>query len=136
MSMALGRLSKSLMTRSVQSMNPWRDPPGGIVGMRRARGVPDLSIQELTVPEAATMPVDVSTTMAASQEIAAILVEAGALSATDLDYALRVRAKLANPRPLVSVLQDLDMVSPETLDRKSTRLNSSHPSLSRMPSSA
>ncbi len=89
--------------------------------MRRARGVPDLSIQELTVPEAATMPVDVSTTMAASQEIAAILVEAGALSATDLDYALRVRAKLANPRPLVSVLQDLDMVSPETLRETLTR---------------
>ena len=32
--------------------------------------------------------------------------------------------------------QDIILHSPEKIDRKSTRLNSSHPSISRMPSSA
>ncbi|MBK6735851.1 MAG: hypothetical protein IPG61_17615 [bacterium] len=37
-----------------------------------------------------------------SREIAAMLIESGVLAPADLDYALRVHTKLANPRPLVS----------------------------------
>ena len=68
-----------------------------------------------------TTPPEVSRSLAVSQEIAAILVQAGALSPPNLDYALRVRAKLANPRPLVLVLQDLGMVTPEVLRETLTR---------------
>ena len=56
-----------------------------------------------------------------SREIAAMLVESGVLATADLEYALRVHAKLANPRPLVSVLQDLGLVTPEILRETLTR---------------
>ncbi|MBK7188351.1 MAG: type II/IV secretion system protein [bacterium] len=45
----------------------------------------------------------------------------GVLAPADLDYALRVHTKLANPRPLVSVLQDLGLVTPEILRETLTR---------------
>ena len=56
-----------------------------------------------------------------SREIAAMLIESGVLAPADLDYALRVHTKLANPRPLVSVLQDLGLVTPEILRETLTR---------------
>ncbi|MBK7669777.1 MAG: type II/IV secretion system protein [bacterium] len=50
-----------------------------------------------------------------------MLIESGVLAPADLDYALRVHTKLANPRPLVSVLQDLGLVTPEILRETLTR---------------
>lgn len=72
-------------------------------------------------PAPAPAPAETGSSPAVSHEIAAILVDAGVFSAADLDYALRVHAKLANPRPLVTVLQDLGLVTPESLRETLTR---------------
>ncbi|MBM4130641.1 hypothetical protein FJ250_06380, partial [bacterium] len=59
-------------------------------------------------------------------EIAAILVEAGVVSEQDVAYARRVQSRLAGPRSLVLVLQDLRLVTPaalrETLSRNRVKL--------------
>ncbi|MBK7770111.1 MAG: type II/IV secretion system protein [bacterium] len=68
-------------------------------------------------PTATVAPVSLE----GSREIAAMLIESGVLAPADLDYALRVHTKLANPRPLVSVLQDLGLVTPEILRETLTR---------------
>ena len=50
-----------------------------------------------------------------------------------IDDAVKI---LFHEQVIVSVEYDLDSMIDEKLDRKSTRLNSSHSSVSRMPSSA
>lgn len=72
-----------------------------------------------TSPAAA--PDAVAAAPVGSHEIAAILVDAGVVSAGDLAYAQRVHARLASPRPLVAVLQDLGFVTPEVLRATLTR---------------
>ncbi len=57
----------------------------------------------------------------AHQEIAAILVEAGLVGEPDIAYALRVQSRLASPRSLVLVLQDLGLVTPQALRETLTR---------------
>lgn len=49
--------------------------------------------------------------------IANLLVEGGHLTAHQLAHAKRIRAKLATPRTLLSVLQELQLVSTETLSQ-------------------
>ena len=80
-----------------------------------------MSVQVLPPPAPAPVPAEAGSSLAVSHEIAAILVDAGVFTAADLDYALRVHAKLANPRPLVTVLQDLGLVTPESLRETLTR---------------
>ncbi|MBK8166968.1 MAG: Flp pilus assembly complex ATPase component TadA [bacterium] len=62
----------------------------------------------------------------APPEIAAILVEAGVVTAEDVTYARRVQSRLASPRSLVLVLQDLGLITPvalrETLTRNRVKL--------------
>ncbi len=60
-------------------------------------------------------------TAQAHQEIAAILVEAGLVGEPDIAYALRVQSRLASPRSLVLVLQDLGLVTPQALRETLTR---------------
>ncbi len=67
-------------------------------------------------PRAAVAPPDEQPAAGGgSHEIASILIEAGALRPEDLAYARRVHGRLATPRPLVMVLQDLGLVSADTL---------------------
>jgi len=67
-------------------------------------------------PRAAVAPPDEQPAAGGgSHEIASILIEAGVLRPEDLAYARRVHGRLANPRPLVMVLQDLGLVSADTL---------------------
>jgi type IV pilus assembly protein PilB len=51
----------------------------------------------------------------AGQHIAELLLKAGHISAEQLRYARRVCSKLPSPRTLVSVLQDLHLITPEKL---------------------
>jgi type IV pilus assembly protein PilB len=88
-----------------------------------ARGTTDISRKDgvsLTAPvtdprPTAAPPADQAAPDAGAHQIAAILVEAGVLRSEDLDYARRVHGKLANPRPLVLVLQDLGLISAAAL---------------------
>ena len=63
-----------------------------------------------------------SPTVEAALEIAGMLIDAGHLSREQLEYALRVREKLGKRRPLVSILQELELVSEEQL-RETLRAN-------------
>jgi type IV pilus assembly protein PilB len=78
-----------------------------------------LDLKQPTLPgaETASAPPPLS----GSHSIAAILVEAGVLQAEQLDYALRVHGKLANPRPLVTLLQELGLVTAEVMRDTLTR---------------
>ncbi|MFO7608557.1 MAG: ATPase, T2SS/T4P/T4SS family [Candidatus Krumholzibacteriia bacterium] len=63
-----------------------------------------------------------SPTTEAALEIAGMLVDAGHLTREQLEYALRVRGKLGNRRPLVSILQELELVDERRL-RETLRAN-------------
>ncbi len=63
-----------------------------------------------------------SPTVEAALEIAGMLVEAGRLTAEQLEYALRVREKLGGRRPLVSILQELELIDELQL-RETLRAN-------------
>ncbi|MFN2369637.1 MAG: GspE/PulE family protein [Candidatus Krumholzibacteriia bacterium] len=63
-----------------------------------------------------------SPTTEAALEIAGMLVDAGHLTREQLEYALRVRGKLGNRRPLVSILQELGLVDERRL-RETLRAN-------------
>ncbi len=66
-----------------------------------------------------------SPTVEAALEIAGMLIDAGHLTREQLEYALRIREKLGARRPLVSILQELDLISEEQLRStlKANRLN-------------
>lgn len=63
-----------------------------------------------------------SPTTEAALEIAGMLVDAGHLTREQLEYALRVREKLGNRRPLVGILQELELVDERRL-RETLRAN-------------
>ncbi|MBE0567750.1 MAG: Flp pilus assembly complex ATPase component TadA [Krumholzibacteria bacterium] len=63
-----------------------------------------------------------SQTVEAALEIAGMLVDAGHLTREQLEYALRVREKLGNRRPLVSILQELELIDERKL-RDTLRAN-------------
>ena len=50
-------------------------------------------------------------TIEASVQIAELLVKDGHLTQEQLAYALRIRSKLSSPKPLVAILQELEMVT-------------------------
>ena len=64
-------------------------------------------------------------TQEAAREIAGLLVAAGHLKEEDLQYALRIRAKLDTPQPIASVLQELGLISEAQLREtlQANRLN-------------
>ncbi|MBU2500259.1 Flp pilus assembly complex ATPase component TadA, partial [bacterium] len=59
-------------------------------------------------------------TEGAAREIADILIQAGDIDDQQLEYALRIKSKLANPRPLTTILEELGMVTQEQLRKTLT----------------
>ena len=55
---------------------------------------------------------------------------------TNTDAIEELITKLLQKEPIVRLVNNAGIIRPGSLDRKSTRLNSSHSSVSRMPSSA
>jgi type IV pilus assembly protein PilB len=56
-----------------------------------------------------------TTTREAAQEIADLLLKTGKLTQKELDHALRIQSKLAQSRPLVSILKELNLINDEEL---------------------
>ena len=78
----------------------------------------------------------VANAMIPGMGLAAALTLGAIVAPPDAVAATAIFQRLGVPRRVVTILEGESLINDATSDRKSTRLNSSHPSKSRMPSSA
>ena len=116
----------ALATHKLLSENPEHYADAAIAGIRELLGLgPDDSLRDAPI-DAVKMGTTVATNALLERkgERTLLVINRGFADALRIGYQNRPR------------LFDLQIVLPELLDRKSTRLNSSHSQQSRMPSSA